>query len=254
MVSAAKYAKAERDLRPARPFGLGTQPFFEHIEAGADQGDEQKKGASSTQLVVAVTSDRGLCGGVHSNICRAIKANMANAGSNLETRMILVGDKARNILSRTFSKNIDMTFNNVGKKPPNFNDASFLAESILASDVAYDSATMYYNKFRNVVSYNTSALPIYSQKAVQAAPNLNLYDSVDESVLQSYNEFIFASQIYYALKESACSEQSARMTAMDGASKNADEMITKLTLTFNRTRQAVITRELIEIISGAAAL
>lgn len=88
----------------------------------------------------------------------------------------------------------------------------------------------------------------------QSAPKMATYDSLDADVIQSYMEFSMASMLFYALKEGACSEQSARMTAMDNASKNAGEMIDKLTLTFNRTRQAVITRELIEIISGAAAL
>lgn len=89
---------------------------------------------------------------------------------------------------------------------------------------------------------------------LQAAPKLSVYDSLDDEVVQSYLEFSLASLLFYSMKEGACSEQSSRMTAMDNASKNAGEMIDKLTLTFNRTRQAVITRELIEIISGASAL
>ncbi|KAL4226961.1 ATP synthase subunit gamma [Mactra antiquata] len=254
MVSAAKYARAERDLRPARPFGIGTKPFFEQINASDVPEKDRKVGQEQTQLIIAMTSDRGLCGGVHSNICRAIKAKLADTAANVETKLILVGDKSRNILQRNFSNQIALAFNNVGKKPPNFLDASFLADTILSNDIKYDEATLYFNQFRNVVSYNTTALPMFSDEAIITAPNIALYDSVDEDVIQSYNEFMLASRIYYALKESACSEQSARMTAMDSASKNADEMIGKLTLTFNRTRQAVITKELIEIISGAAAL
>ena len=107
---------------------------------------------------------------------------------------------------------------------------------------------------RSVVSYSTAELPLFSQAAVESAPKINLYDSIDSDVIQSYMEFSVASLLYFAMKEGACSEQSSRMTAMDNASKNAGEMIDKLTLTFNRTRQAVITRELIEIISGASAL
>ena len=97
-------------------------------------------------------------------------------------------------------------------------------------------------------------LPLYDRQSVIKAPKLSIYDSVDEDVIQSYLEFSLASLLFYSMKEGACSEQSSRMTAMDNASKNAGEMIDKLRLTFNRTRQAVITRELIEIISGAAAL
>lgn len=105
-----------------------------------------------------------------------------------------------------------------------------------------------------MVSYAVSNLPLFDKGSVLAAPKLSIYDSIDEEVIQSYLEFSLASLLYYSMKEGACSEQSSRMTSMDNASKNAGEMIDKLTLTFNRTRQAVITRELIEIISGASAL
>lgn len=111
-----------------------------------------------------------------------------------------------------------------------------------------------YNKFKSVVSYAVADLPLFDKNAVVSAPKLTVYDSLDEEVIQSYLEFSLASLLFYSMKEGACSEQSSRMTSMDNASKNAGEMIDKLTLTFNRTRQAVITRELIEIISGAAAL
>ena len=111
----------------------------------------------------------------------------------------------------------------------------------------------YYN-YRSVVSYKTKVLDIYPPGTVEQAKNLSVYDSLDGDVMQSYLEYSLASLIYYCLKEGACSEQSSRMTAMDNSSKNAGEMIDKLTLTYNRTRQAVITGELIEIISGAAAL
>lgn len=107
---------------------------------------------------------------------------------------------------------------------------------------------------RTVVSYDTTEMPIFSLAAVNSSSNLTVYDSIDAEVLRSFYEYSLAALIFYAMKENACSEQSARMSAMDNASKNAGEMIQKLTLVFNRTRQAVITRELIEIISGAAAL
>lgn len=122
------------------------------------------------------------------------------------------------------------------------------------SSYTYGAGKIVYNKFRSVVSYGVANLPLFDKGSVLAAPKLSIYDSIDEEVIQSYLEFSLASLLYYSMKEGACSEQSSRMTAMDNASKNAGEMIDKLTLTFNRTRQAVITRELIEIISGAAAL
>jgi F-type H+-transporting ATPase subunit gamma len=133
-------------------------------------------------------------------------------------------------------------------------DAAKLANEIMNLSYEFTDGKIVYNKFRSVVSYAVNDLPLYSLKSVETAPKLAVYDSLDSEVVQSYMEFSLASMLFYAMKESACSEQSSRMTAMDNASKNAGEMIDKLTLTFNRTRQAVITRELIEIISGAAAL
>lgn len=119
---------------------------------------------------------------------------------------------------------------------------------------SFGGGAIVYNRFRTVVSYQVDRLPLYDKNAVTSAPKLSVYDSLDEDVIQNYLEFSLASLLFYAMKEGACSEQSSRMSAMDNASKNAGEMIDKLTLTYNRTRQSVITRELIEIISGAAAL
>merc|ERR1712039_765948 len=132
--------------------------------------------------------------------------------------IVCVGDKSRVQLSRMFPKQIISVGTDIGRLAPQFGDAAKAANAIMQADFEFDQIKMFYNKFRSVVSYS------------------------------------LASMIYYAMKEGACSEQSARMTAMDNSSKNAGEMIDKLALTYNRTRQAVITGELIEIISGAAAL
>uniref|UniRef100_A0A646QF05 ATP synthase subunit gamma n=1 Tax=Hemiscolopendra marginata TaxID=943146 RepID=A0A646QF05_9MYRI len=246
MVSAAKYSRAERELKPARPYGLGSQAFYEKAEVKPLEGKKR-------YLIVAMTSDRGLCGAVHSNIVKAIKAQMADA--DLEnTRIICVGDKSRGMLQRVFPKNILMHFADIGKKVPTFMDATVIANEILNSGFEYDHGVLYFNRFKSVVSYQTSTLPIFSLETIAGAGKITTYDSLDDDVMRSYQEYSLASLVYYTLKENATSEQSSRMTAMDNASKNAGEMIDKLTLTFNRTRQAVITRELIEIISGASAL
>lgn len=118
----------------------------------------------------------------------------------------------------------------------------------------FEVGKAYFNRFKSIVSYETTELPIYSNETIKAASGLALYDSVDDDVLQAYLEYSLASKIYYSLKEGATSEQSSRMTAMENSSKNAGEIIDKLTVYYNRTRQGVITGELIEIISGAAAL
>lgn len=245
MVSAAKYTRAERELKQARPYGAGAKAFYDKAEV-APIGDVPQK------LIVAVTSDRGLCGAVHTQVSRTVRQELAQDSAN--TKIVCVGDKSRAILQRLYGKNIIFVATEVGRKPPTFLDAAKLANYILTSGYDFTSGKIFYNRFKSVVSYATSDLPLFSLKAIEAAPKLNVYDSLDADVLQSYMEYSLASLLFYAFREGACSEQSSRMTAMDSASKNAGEMIDKLTLTFNRTRQAVITRELIEIISGAAAL
>ena len=147
-----------------------------------------------------------------------------------------------------------MVCKEVGRLPPTFVDAALIANQILNLGIEYSEGKIVYNRFKSVVSYQLSDIPIFSLKTIEAAEKLPVYDSLDSDVLQSYIEYSMASLLFYAMKEGACSEQSSRMTAMDNASKNAGEMIEKLALLFNRTRQAVITRELIEIISGASAL
>ncbi|XP_055702362.1 ATP synthase subunit gamma, mitochondrial [Phlebotomus papatasi] len=248
MVSAAKYARAERDLKKARPFGVGSQQFFEKAEIAVPEQTEKK------HLVIAMTSDRGLCGAVHSGVARLIRNELADATLAANTKIVCVGDKSRSILQRIFAKNIIFVANEVGRLPPTFIDASKLADQILNSGYDFTDGKIVYNRFKSVVSYSLSNIPIFSRSSVEGAANLSVYDSLDADVIQSYLEFSLASLLFYTMKEGACSEQSSRMTAMDNASKNAGEMIDKLTLTFNRTRQAVITRELIEIISGASAL
>lgn len=247
MVSAAKYARAERDLKPARPYGAGAKAFYE--SSGMNESEKKPE-----HLLVLMSSDRGLCGAVHSSIGRTVKHEMQEKPADRNVKIICVGDKMRSIVGRVYPKNILFTCNEYGKKPPTFEDASIVAQAILNSGYTFDQGEIFFNRFKSVVSYASTKLPIFSLETVSKAEKIAAYDSLDAEVTQSYLEYSLASLIYYAMKEGACSEQSARMTAMDGASKNAGEMIEKLTLHFNRTRQAVITRELIEIISGAAAL
>lgn len=245
MVSAAKYARAERDLKQVRPIGNGAKQFYEQAEIAPPADVPQK-------LFIAVTSDRGLCGAVHTSVARHIRTELGKDDQNV--KVVCVGDKSRAILSRIYGKNIILAANEVGRLPPTFLDAAKLADAILKSDYKFGAGEIVYNRFKSVVSYQTQTLPVFSLQSIAAAPKLSVYDSLDDEVIQSYLEFSLASLLFYSMKEGACSEQSSRMTAMDNASKNAGEMIDKLTLTFNRTRQAVITRELIEIISGASAL
>lgn len=246
MVSASKFTRAERQLKATRPIGKGSKDFYEKAEIVPLENVPQ-------QLYIAITSDRGLCGAVHSNVVKHIRSILDKPGAE-NIKVVCVGDKSRSILQRLWGKHIILAANEIGRLPPTFLDASKLANAVFNSGYEYSSGKIVYNRFNSVVSCTTMTLPVYSVGAVEAAPKLAVYDSLDKEVIQSYLEFSLAALIYYAMKESACSEQSSRMTAMENASKNAGEMIDKLTLTFNRTRQAVITNELIEIISGAAAL
>ncbi|CAH8460718.1 unnamed protein product [Schistosoma bovis] len=250
MVSASKFARAERDLRPARPYGYGARAFYQTAELVPKETKP-----SENDLLIAITSDRGLCGAANSSIVKAIRAQL-RSNPNLENscKLLLVGDKSRAMMIRQYRNMFLMTVNEVGKKAPTFEDASTIAQAIISSDFKFDKAVMFYNTFKTVVSYITTSQPLLSLNKLSSSENIGIYDSVDDEVLQSYNEFLLTSLIFAALKEAAASEQSARMTAMDSATKNAGDMLSKLTLSYNRTRQAAITRELTEIISGAAAV
>ena len=265
MVAAAKFARAERELRAARPYGQSATQFYEHAEAKLDADENTKQ-----MLMVAVTSDRGLCGAVHSNIIRSIRNRLTAMDGGTETgvktpkdvRLVLIGDKSKAVLGKSQAKRVLMSVNDVGRQPPIFADASAVAEEMLdfwakqGEASKESSATVVYNVFRSVVSYKTTtqALPVPQSTGVANASKLSLYDGLDDNMIQCFNEFALANVLFYTMREGQTSEQSSRMTAMDAASKNAGEMISKLTIQMNRTRQAVITRELVEIIAGAAAL
>merc|ERR1712038_1695222 len=196
IVSAAKFNKAERELRCARPYGHGAKAFFESADVTQDE-------SKPVHLVVACSSDRGLCGGIHSNIMKAIRAAVPEKPAGTDLKIIAVGDKQKGLMGRLFADKVICHFAEIGKKPPVFQDAAKIAQAILAQD--YDFGELYYN-------------------------------SIDDDVLTSYNEFALANLIFFALREGSASELSARMTAMDAASKNAGEMIDKLTMAFNRKR------------------
>ncbi|XP_029471296.1 ATP synthase subunit gamma, mitochondrial isoform X3 [Rhinatrema bivittatum] len=248
MVAAAKYTKAERELKPARVYGTGALALYEKAEIKAPE-DKTK------YILVGISSDRGLCGAIHSSVAKVIKNEISTlSSSGKEVMVVGVGDKLRGILQRTHGNHLLLTFKELGRKPPTFGDASIIATELLNSGYEFDQGSVIFNRFRSVISYKTEEKPMFSFDTVSNSENMSIYDDIDADVLRNYQEFALANIIYYSLKESTTSEQSARMTAMDNASKNASEMIDKLTLTFNRTRQAVITKELIEIISGAAAL
>uniref|UniRef100_A0A2A4JR83 ATP synthase subunit gamma n=2 Tax=Heliothis virescens TaxID=7102 RepID=A0A2A4JR83_HELVI len=279
MVSASKFTKAERDLQAARPFGYAPRKFYEMSQLVLGKVDDEDKGKKKKEIkeavpvpaeqkavdkekekkkkriYIAMTSDRGLCGGVHSGVARRIKRDFTErAADGANHKLVCVGDKARLILRRIYAPNMLINVKDVGRLSPGFADASLLAAVITQAGFNYDIGEIYYNKYFTPVKYELNVIPVFNKAGIENAPNMTAFDDVDEEALECYAEWTLAALLYYALKEGAASEQSARMAAMDNATKNAAEMIKKLTLLFNRTRQAVITRELIEIISGASAL
>ena len=200
--------------------------------------------AQPKELYVALTSDRGLAGAVHSSICKNIRQTLHDkvaAGESLDNVKILcVGDKSRAFMARFFPKQLIMVGSEIGRLPPTFNDAAKIANAIMTCGHEFDSGKLLYNYYKSVVSYDTTEIPIFSQgrktsrsltvvfnllfsiaEAVTGAEKVSVYDSLDADVVQSYMEYSLASLIYYALKEGATSEQSSRMTAMDNSSKNA---------------------------------
>ncbi|TPX64366.1 hypothetical protein CcCBS67573_g08430 [Chytriomyces confervae] len=248
MIASTKVTKAQRNMETARAYGQSANSLLSHIEV------VQKE--ATNPLVVAVSSDRGLCGGIHSSVSRAVKRYMAN---HQEASIAVIGQKARNQIQRDYRENIIIHFDQVTKVGPLWLEASMIADQILGSkaeggaDKLENGGTIVYNKFKSVISYEATPLAVHSAETIAAAPKLAAYE-VDDAILKSYEEFTLANSLYWALAEGYASEMAAKRTAMENATKNAGEMITKLTLTYNRSRQAAITNELIDIITGASSL
>ncbi|XP_022833091.1 ATP synthase subunit gamma, mitochondrial-like isoform X2 [Spodoptera litura] len=275
------FTRAERELQAARPFGYAPRKFYEssqlvlgRVDVKPDDKKKTKgpeappapqtdiapppptdKDKKMKRIYIAMTSDRGLCGGVHTGVARRIKREFTDRAADQQFhKLVCVGDKSRAILRRIYSQSMLVSVRDVGRLSPGFADASLIAAVITQAGFYYDIGEIYYNKYISPVKYQLTVVPVFTKEKIETAPNMLAFDDVDAEALESYAEWTLAALLYYALKEGAASEQSSRMSAMDNATKNADEMIRKLTLLFNRTRQAVITRELIEIISGASAL
>jgi len=263
MVAAAKLRGVQSMQEKSRPFAVGLQDFFKTMDSveketvaaatGADGEVTQK-----TRLVIAVTSDRGLCGGVNSSIVKGVKRYMTdpeNAG--ISHGVILLGDKGREGLRRAHGEEMLISFKDVFKNPVTFEQVCIIAEDILSR--SFDEIVLVYNEFKSVIAQEVVFKPIVGLDVLMAqAAAFDEYefdsDMDSAQVLVDLFEFQLATQIFNALLENATSEQAARMSAMDNASRNASDMLSKLTLTYNRQRQAAITQELSEITSGAAAL
>merc|ERR1711990_301513 len=240
MISSAKFAKASKTIGPARAFGEGAQAIGASTE-GAEK-----------ELYVAVTSDRGLCGALHTTICREIEAEMKESTA-AEKKLVTYGDKGRVYFQSKGTDNMLLEFKEAGRNDPSFEDASFIAQEIQATGYDFEAGIIKFNHYASAMKQIPTNVPLPSLSSLSKA-DLSVYDSVDDQVLSDYAQFNMTALIFALIKENYVSEQGARMVSMDGASKNAGDMIDKLNLSFNRMRQAVITTELSEIISGMVAI
>jgi len=264
MVSAAKLRGDTDRLIKGRPFGKVTNPIFVATPGEDDVALE----ASKKPMYVMITSDRGLCGGVNSFVAKNTKAAIDVDVENGKTPAVfIVGDKGSGPMARQYGDYLIGQVNEPWKTAGNFDKAMIIADRVIsAMPEGTDEVKIVYNQFVSAIVYETNIKTIANFPMLASGDDdskndlpFPLYkyegelESTEESLLNLF-EFGLANQVYGSMIESATSEQSARMTAMDGASKNATEMVEALTIKYNRARQAKITTELIEIISGAESL
>ncbi|KAF9430844.1 atp3 gamma subunit of the F1 sector of mitochondrial F1F0 ATP synthase [Podila epigama] len=243
MIASTKVSKAQRAMETARAYGASSSSIYQNAKTASLEGEEK--------VYIVSSSDRGLCGGIHSSVAKATRKLMAEDAT--QSKIIVLGDKAKGQVARTNRSEIELSFNQIGKAIPTFAEASAAADTILTSGVKFNTATIVYNKFASAIAYEASPIHNYSTEALKASEGFSAYE-LDDDVLQNYNEFLFANNIYWGLVEGHASEMSAKRTAMENATKNAGEMVDRLTMTYNRSRQAAITSELVDIITGASAL
>ena len=265
MVAAAKLRRAQESAEQSRPYAERFMGVLSGLAASVGKSEGAPKllrgtGEDQVHLLVVMTAERGLCGGFNSNIAKRARAHIAQLQESGKTVKILtVGKKGRDQLKRDFGDvfidHVDLT----EVKRVGYSDAQAIARDVVVRFDAgeFDVATLFYSKFVNVVTQVPTALqviPAAFEDEAEADSTVYDYEPSEEAILSDLLPRGVATQIFSALLENGASEQGARMSAMDNATRNAGDMIDKLTIEFNRSRQAVITNELIEIISGAEAL
>ena len=265
MVAAAKLRRAQESAEQSRPYAERFMGVLSGLAVSVGKSEGAPKllrgtGEDQVHLLVVMTAERGLCGGFNSNIAKRARAHIAQLQEAGKTVKILtVGKKGRDQLKRDFGDvfidHVDLT----EVKRVGYSDAQAIARDVVVRFDAgeFDVATLFYSKFVNVVTQVPTALqviPAAFEEEAEADSTVYDYEPSEEAILSDLLPRGVATQIFSALLENGASEQGARMSAMDNATRNAGDMIDKLTIEFNRSRQAVITNELIEIISGAEAL
>ena len=268
MVAAAKLRRAQERAEAARPFAQRMERMMASLASGT-AGQEGAPallagtGRQDTHLVVVMTSYRGLCGGFNSSIVReARRVIRALEAENRKVKIFCIGRKGRDQLKRDMGEKIVGFIDEIGRPSLKFDEAQSVAEKIITMFEAgeFDVCTVVYNRFKSAMTQVVTAQQIIPLPAPREEDMPDLggavyeYEPDEQEILADLLPRNVAVQIFRALLENAASEEGARMTAMDSATRNAGDMINRLTINYNRTRQAAITKELIEIISGAEAV
>jgi F-type H+-transporting ATPase subunit gamma len=267
MVAAAKLRKAQESAEKGRPYSQKMQNIILNLTNSINDPQNAPKllvgnGNDKTYLCLVLTADRGLCGGFNSNICKLAKTNfkkILNEGKEL--KIITVGSKGLDQIKREYGKYVIKKFSFKDKKKITFVEAEIIGNEIinLFNNNEFDKCILFYNNFKNVITQIPQAqqiIPTEKKLAVEENKNSISYEFEpdEDEILEDLLPKNISTQVFKAFLENAASEQGSRMTAMDNATRNAGDLVDKLTINYNRSRQASITKELIEIISGAESL
>ncbi|KAL9612584.1 MAG: hypothetical protein Q9167_002835 [Letrouitia subvulpina] len=242
IVASTKLTRAQRAMTESRSYGQTSNTVF-------DKAETKPLSENKKTLIIVASSDKGLCGGIHSGLSKATRRMLEEKP---DADLVVIGEKAKGQLARSSGKRIKLSFAGIGKDVPTFADAQAIADQVSLLPTEYGDIQILYNRFINAQSYEPTPIEAFSVEAIVNSPNFAAFE-IDDSVLANLREYALANSLFWALAEGHACEQSARRNAMDNASKNAGDMINKFQILFNRTRQAVITGELVEIITGAAA-
>jgi F-type H+-transporting ATPase subunit gamma len=265
MVAAAKLRRAQEAAEAARPYAERMEAVLGNLAFGVGKSASAPKllggtGKEETHLLVVATAERGLCGGFNSSIVRLARAHVTRLlGAGKTVKILTVGKKGREQLRRDMGKLLVGHVDLSAVKKLGYTEAQAIAQDVMHRYTAgeFDVCTIFYNRFQSVISQiptERQLIPAVFEEDAGAAVAQYEYEPDEEAILAELLPRGVATHIFTALLENGASEQGARMSAMDNATRNAGEMIDKLTIQYNRSRQQAITSELIEIISGAEAL
>ena len=266
MVAAAKLRRAQDSAEKGRPYSEKMNNVILNLSNGISDKENAPKllsgtGSDKTHLCVVMTSDRGLCGGFNTNIIKKAKAYFSKiSDEGKELKIITVGSKGNDQLKRAFGDKIIENISFKNSKNVNYFDADKVGKMIIEKfeKEEFDVCTIFYNQFKNVITQIPQAQQIIPLEADKKNDELDgssyEFEPDEDEILSNLLPKNISTQIFKAMLENSASEQGSRMSAMDNATRNAGEMVDKLTIEYNRSRQAAITKELIEIISGAESL